>query len=79
MTLKNACADLDLGGGKAVIIGDPKKLKSEEFFKAYGRIIDSLGGKYFTAEDVNISTGDVDIINSVTPYVMGTSKVAGKR
>ncbi len=77
MTLKNACADLDLGGGKAVIIGDPSKLKSDEFFKAYGRIIDSLGGKYFTAEDVNISTQDVDIINSVTPYVMGTSKIAG--
>ncbi len=77
MTLKNAAADLDLGGGKAVIIGDPKKLKSEEFFKAYGRLINSLGGKYFTAEDVNISTADVDIINSVTPYVMGTSGISG--
>ncbi|MFV0441277.1 MAG: Leu/Phe/Val dehydrogenase [Lachnospirales bacterium] len=77
MSYKNACADLALGGGKAVIIGDPKKLKSEEFFKAYGRIINSLGGKYYTAEDVNISTDDVDIINTVTPYVMGTSKIAG--
>ncbi|MFV0520735.1 MAG: Leu/Phe/Val dehydrogenase [Lachnospirales bacterium] len=77
MTLKNAAADLDLGGGKAVILGDPKKLKSDEFFKAYGRLINSLGGKYYTAEDVNISTKDVDIINSVTPFVMGTSKISG--
>ncbi len=77
MTYKNACADLDLGGGKAVIIGDPKKLKSEEFFKAYGRIVNSLNGKYFTAEDVNISTKDIDIVNSVTPFVMGTSKISG--
>ncbi len=77
MTYKNACADLDLGGGKAVIIGDPKKLKNEEFFKAYGRIVNSLNGKYFTAEDVNISTKDIDIVNSVTPFVMGTSKISG--
>ncbi len=77
MTLKNACADLDLGGGKAVIIGDPSKLKSEEFFHAYARIVNSLGGKYFTAEDVNISTHDVDLINQITPYVMGTSGIAG--
>ncbi len=77
MTLKNAAAGLAVGGGKAVIIGDPKKLKSEEFFKAYGRIIDSLGGLYYTAEDVNISTHDIDIVNTVTPYVMGTSAITG--
>lgn len=77
MTLKNAAAGLKVGGGKAVIIGDPKKLKSEEFFKAYGRFINSLGGIYYTAEDVNISTNDIDIVNTVTPYVMGTSSISG--
>ncbi len=77
MTYKNACADLDIGGGKAVIIGDPKKLKSEDFFKAYGRIVNSLNGKYYTAEDVNITTKDIDIVNTVTPFVMGTSRISG--
>jgi len=77
MTLKSAAAGLKLGGGKAVIIGDPQKLKSREFFHTYGKFIDSLGGKYYTAEDVNINSSDVGQINEVTKYVTGTPAVSG--
>ena len=77
MTFKNAAAGLKLGGGKAVILGDAKKLKSREFFHAYARIVDSLGGKYYTAEDVNIGTSDVAQINEVTKFVTGTPAVSG--
>jgi leucine dehydrogenase len=77
MTLKSAAAGLKLGGGKAVVIGDPKKLKSKEFFHVYGKFIDSLGGKYYTAEDVNMSASDVAQINEVTKYVCGTPAVSG--
>ena len=52
MTYKAAAAGLDLGGGKAVIIGDPKRIKSEELLRAYGRFIETLGGRYITAEDI---------------------------
>lgn len=74
MTLKNAGAGLVLGGGKAVIIGDAKKIKSRELFHAYGRIVDSLNGTYITAEDVNMSTQDIDYVSEVTPHVSGTSQ-----
>jgi leucine dehydrogenase len=77
MTLKNAAAGLRLGGGKAVIIGDPSKLKSRDFFYVYGKFIDSLGGKYYTAEDVNIGASDVAMINEATKYVTGTPSVSG--
>lgn len=77
MSLKNAGANLKLGGGKAVIIGDPKKLKSREFFNAYGRIINTLGGKYYTAEDVNTNTQDIAWTHETTRYVMGTPEVSG--
>jgi len=77
MSLKSAAAGLKLGGGKAVIIGDSQKLKSREFFHVYGRFIDSLGGKYYTAEDVNINSSDVALINEVTKYVSGTPAVSG--
>ena len=77
MTLKNAAAGLKLGGGKAVIIGDPQKLKSQAFFHAYGRFVDSFGGKYFTAEDVNINTSDIAHINAATKYVCGTPAISG--
>ena len=59
MTYKSAMAGLPLGGGKAVIIGDAKTIKSEALFRAYGRFIETLGGKYITAEDVNIRTADL--------------------
>jgi leucine dehydrogenase len=77
MTLKSAAAGLKLGGAKAVVIGDPLKLKSREFFHVYGGYIDSLGGKYYTAEDMNISAEDIGMINEVTKYVSGTPAKSG--
>ena len=77
MTLKSAAAGLKLGGGKAVIIGDPAKLKSREFFHAYGRFVNTLGGKYYTAEDVNMREEDVAMISEVTKFVSGTPEVSG--
>ena len=77
MTLKSAAAGLKLGGGKAVIIGDPQQLKSREFFNSYGRFIESLGGKYYTAEDMNINTTDIEQVNETTKYVSGTPAISG--
>ena len=77
MTLKSAAAGLALGGGKAVILGDPAKLKSREFFHAYGKFINSLNGKYYTAEDVNIGPDDVSMIGEVSKFVVGTPEVSG--
>lgn len=77
MSLKNAAADLKIGGGKAVIIGDPKKLKSEAFFRAYGRFVNSLNGKYFTAEDVNTTDEDMANINKETNFVIGLPHKSG--
>ena len=77
MTYKNAVAGLDLGGGKAVIIGDPKRTKSEHLLRAYGRYIDSLGGRYITAEDVGTSREDMDTIRRETRWVTGVSKRLG--
>ncbi|MCL2288500.1 MAG: NAD(P)-binding domain-containing protein [Candidatus Bathyarchaeota archaeon] len=77
MTLKNAAAGLKHGGGKAVIIGDPEKLKSREFFHVYGKFIDTLGGKYYTAEDVNINASDIAQISETTKFVTGTPEVSG--
>src|ERR671935_1626949 len=62
MTYKAAAAGLDIGGGKAVIIGDPKRLKTEELLRAYGRFLESLGGRYITAEDIGTSGQDMDVI-----------------
>ncbi len=77
MALKNAGAHLKMGGGKAVIIGDPKRLKSRDFFHAYGEVIESLGGEYYTAEDVNTNTTDIAQVHEVTNYVMGTPEKSG--
>jgi len=77
MTLKSAAAGMALGGGKAVILGDPAKLKSREFFHAYGKFINSLNGKYYTAEDVNISPSDIATVGEVTKFVVGTPDVSG--
>lgn len=77
MTYKNAAAGLDLGGGKAVIIGDPKTDKSEAMLRAFGRYVDSLNGRYITAEDVGTTESDMDIISSETDYVAGTSTGSG--
>jgi len=71
MTLKSAAAGLDLGGGKAVIIGDPATLRSEDLIRAHGREIDTLGGRYVTAEDVGTTVEDMVLISKETPWVSG--------
>ncbi len=76
MTFKAACAGLPLGGGKAVIIADPQ-MKSEKLFRAYGRFVNSLGGRYITAEDVNISVSDMDAVRKETRYATGVSAEYG--
>ncbi len=77
MTFKSAVAHTGLGGGKAVILGDPKKVKSEALYLAMGRFVDSLGGKYITAEDVNTSVQDLEIIRRATKYVTGLERKDG--
>ena len=78
MTYKAAVANLKLGGGKAVIIGDPKKIKSEALFRSFGKFVDSLGGKYITAEDVNIKVEDIENVAKETKHVTGiTSRPGG--
>lgn len=76
MTYKAAVAGLDLGGGKSVIIGDPS-IKSEELFRAFGRFVESLGGRYITAEDMNTTVEDMDRIRRETRYVTGASTDSG--
>ena len=77
MTYKAAVAGLDLGGGKAVIIGDPRTDKSERLLRAYGRIVDSLGGRYITAEDIGTTTADMAILRRETKWALGTSVAEG--
>lgn len=77
MTYKAACAGLNLGGGKAVIIGDAKKMKSEALFRAFGRFVNSLGGRYITAEDVNIGVSDIEQVAAETNYVTGVTSRPG--
>lgn len=77
MTYKAAASGVDLGGGKAVIIGDPALDKSEELFAAYARFVESLGGRYITAGDVGTNTDDLDTIGRYTGYVTGRSTAAG--
>lgn len=71
MTYKSALAGVNLGGGKAVIIGDPKKDKSEALFRVFGQFVDSLGGKYITAEDVGTSVSDMEQVMMETAHVVG--------
>lgn len=77
MTYKSAAAGLDLGGGKAVILGDPATVKSEALMRAYGRFLDSLGGRYITAEDVGTTQADMDLIFEETRCVSGISDSLG--
>ncbi|MDA8793743.1 leucine dehydrogenase [Bacteriovoracaceae bacterium] len=77
MTYKAAVSGLNLGGGKAVIIGDPKVDKSEALFRAYGRFIESLNGRYITAEDVGITVDDIDHIYAETNSVCGVAIIHG--
>ena len=77
MTYKNAAAGLNLGGGKTVIIGDPFKDKNEEMFRALGRFIQGLNGRYITAEDVGTTVTDMDLMHEETNYVTGISPAFG--
>lgn len=77
MTYKAAVSGLNLGGGKSVIIGDPEKDKSEALFRSFGRYIETLGGRYITAEDVGTSTEDMANIQVETSYVVGVDKTYG--
>lgn len=77
MTYKNALAGLNLGGGKAVIIGDSKTQKNEALFRRFGKFVNSLGGKYITAEDVGISPQDMTWVNMETNHVAGLPGKSG--
>lgn len=77
MTYKNAVAGLNLGGGKSVIIGDNKTTNREMLFRAHGRFVDSLGGRYVTAEDVGTSVEDMDFVHMETKYVTGIGSKSG--
>ncbi|AWW31283.1 leucine dehydrogenase [Echinicola strongylocentroti] len=76
MTFKAAISGLNIGGGKAVIIGDPK-LKNEAFLRRFGRFVESLGGRYITAEDVNMKTRDMEYIAMETSHVTGLPEING--
>ncbi len=71
MTYKAAAAGLSQGGGKAVIIGDPSELAGPELFRAYGRFVQGLAGRYITAEDVGTTVANMEIVATETPYVSG--------
>jgi leucine dehydrogenase len=77
MTYKSAITGLNLGGGKAVIIGDAKTQKTPELITRFGEFVHSLSGRYITAEDVGTTTPDMDLIRKVTPYVTGISEAIG--
>ncbi|MGH7717695.1 MAG: Leu/Phe/Val dehydrogenase [Gemmatimonadaceae bacterium] len=81
MTYKNAVAGLNLGGGKAVIIGDSRTTQGtaqrEMLFRAHGRFVNSLGGRYITAEDVGTSTADMDFVHMETEHVTGLAERSG--
>jgi leucine dehydrogenase len=77
MTNKAAASSLKLGGGKAVIIGDPRKDKTPGLFRAMGRAVEKLGGRYITAEDVGTSVEDMEYIRETTQHVTGTNRAEG--
>ena len=77
MTYKNSISGLNLGGGKAVIIGDARSMKSEALFRRFGKFVNSLGGKYITAEDVGISPVDMTWVSMETDHVVGLPGKSG--
>ncbi len=77
MTYKAAASGLNLGGGKSVLIGDPEKVKSEAYFRAFGRYVQTLGGRYITAPDVNTSAKDMKFINLETDSVVAIPEKSG--
>lgn len=77
MTYKHAAAGLDQGGGKAVILGDPRTDRTDDLIRAYARFVDQLGGRYLTAEDVGTTQADMDLIQQTTKHVTGVSPSLG--
>jgi leucine dehydrogenase len=77
MTYKAAVAGLNLGGGKSVIVGDPKRPNREEIFRAHGRFVDTLKGRYITAEDVGTSVDDMEFVAMETEHVAGRAQASG--
>lgn len=77
MTYKNSISGLNLGGGKAVIIGDARKMKNEALMRRFGKFVNSLGGKYITAEDVGINTTDMTYVKMETDHVVGLPGKSG--
>src|SRR5207244_13057170 len=77
MACKAAVAGLPLGGGKAVIIGDPRRKKTEGLLRAFGRAVEGLNGRYLTAEDVGMTVADMEIVRKETKHVTGTSEKRG--
>jgi len=77
MTYKHAACGNDLGGGKAVILGEPAQLRSEALFRAYGRFVEGLSGRYLTAEDVGTTQADMDLVRRETRHVTGVSESLG--
>jgi leucine dehydrogenase len=77
MTYKAAVAGLNLGGGKSVIIGDPRTTKREAIFRAHGRFVETLKGRYITAEDVGTSVDDMDYVHMETEHVTGRGDTSG--
>jgi len=73
MSYKNALADLPLGGGKSVIIGDPNKDKNDKLLTSFARFVQGLGGQYYTAEDIGIGISDVEVLAKASDYVFGLS------
>jgi leucine dehydrogenase len=77
MTFKNAMAGLPMGGGKAVILADPEHPPSDDFFRAFGRCVDTLGGCYITAEDVGVTVDNMRLVKQVTDFVAGLPGTEG--
>ncbi len=77
MTYKAAAAGLPLGGGKAVIIGDPAALKTPALLRSYGQFVDSFDGRYVTAADIGTTSADLDVIGETTRHVAGLTEAAG--
>jgi leucine dehydrogenase len=76
MSYKNAMANLPLGGGKAVVLIDPKRPKTPQLLQAFGHFVNSLGGSYITAEDVGATVADMEMVATQTPYVSGLPRTA---
>jgi leucine dehydrogenase len=77
MTLKSAAAGLDVGGGKAVIIGDPARVKTDALLRAYARVLDLFEGSFYTGEDVGTTVEDMERVRDFTPFVLGVGERLG--